>query len=133
VAERNEIHAFSATGSILVAGSGNTINARLCVELGKEPPSTAEGVDICAEFAELRNILEQLQTLDKGKIQRALDDAGEELAKPEVDKSEVGRAVKRALDYAGKVASLGNEAVKLAPHVYKLAKWLGVEWPSLLS
>ena len=34
---------------------------------------------------------------------------------------------------AGKVASLGDEAVKLAPHIYKLAEWLGSEWSSLLS
>jgi hypothetical protein len=28
---------------------------------------------------------------------------------------------------------LGDEAVKLAPHVHKLADWLGSEWTSLLS
>jgi hypothetical protein len=63
----------------------------------------------------------------------ALDDASEELAKPEANKAEVGSALKRALDYAGKVANLGNEAVKLAPHVRKLSEWLGSEWTSLLS
>jgi hypothetical protein len=133
MAERNEIRAGSITGSVIVAGSGNTINAKLRVELGKEPTPTAEPVDIAAEFAELRKILEQLQTADQGKIRRALDDAGEELAKPEADKSEVGGALKRALDYAGKVSNLGNEAVKLAPHIHKLAEWLGSEWSTLLS
>jgi hypothetical protein len=133
MAQRNEIHAGSITGSVVVAGSGNTINARLRVELAKEPPPSAEAVDIRAEFDELRKILEQLQTPDQGKIRRALDDASEELAKPEADKKEVGGALKRALDYAGKVASLGDEAVKLAPHVHKLADWLGSEWTSLLS
>jgi len=34
MAQRNEIHAGSITGSVVVAGSGNTINARLRVELG---------------------------------------------------------------------------------------------------
>ena len=133
MAERNEIRAGSITGSVVVAGSGNTINARLRVELGREPPPTAEPVNIRAEFAELRKILEQLQTPDQGKIRRALEDAGEELAKPEAHKAEVGGALKRALGYAGKVASLGDEAVKLAPHIYKLAEWLGSEWSSLLS
>ena len=133
MAERNEIRAGSITGSVVVAGSCNTINARLRVELGREPPPTAEPVNIRAEFAELRKILEQLQTPDQGKIRRALEDAHEELVKPEANKAEVGGALNRALDYAGKVANLGNEAVKLAPHVHKLAEWLGSEWSSLLS
>jgi hypothetical protein len=133
MAATNQINAGAITGSVVVAGSGNTINARLRVELGKEPPPTVEPVDIRAEFAELRKILEQLQTPEQGKIRRALEDAGAELAKPEADKSEVGGALKRALDYAGKAANLGNEAVKLAPHIHKLAEWLGSEWSSLLS
>jgi hypothetical protein len=132
VAERNEIRAGSITGSVVVAGSGNTINAKLRVELGKEPPPAADTVDIRAEFAELRKVLEQLETPDQGKIRRALDDAGEELAKPEANKAEIGGALKRALDHAGKVANLGNEAVKLAPHIAKLAGWLGTGWASLL-
>jgi hypothetical protein len=135
MAEKNQIHAGSITGSVVVAGSGNTINARLRVELGNEPAPTTEPVDIRTEFAELRKILEQLQTPEQGKIRRALEDAGEELAKPEAkaNKAEVGGALKRALDYAGKVANLGDEAVKLAPHIHKLAEWLGSEWSSLLS
>jgi hypothetical protein len=63
------------TGSVLVAGSGNTIIAKLRVELGKGPVPSADPVDIRAEFAELRKILEQLRTPDWGKIGRALDDA----------------------------------------------------------
>jgi hypothetical protein len=131
--ERNEVRAGSITGSVVVAGSGNTINAKLRVELERTPPPSAVSVDIPAEFAELRKILEQLQTPDQGKIRRALDDASEELAKPEENKAEVGGALKRALDYAGKVANLGNEAVKLAPHIHNLAAWLGTEWSSLLT
>jgi hypothetical protein len=133
MAATNQINAGAITGSVVVAGSGNTINARLRVELGKQPPPTAASVDIRAEFAELRKILEQLQTPEQGKIRRALEDAGEELAKPEANRAEVGGALKRALDYAGKVANLGNEAVKLAPHIHKLAEWLGSEWSSLLA
>jgi hypothetical protein len=113
MAQRNEIHSGSITGSVVVAGSGNTINAKL--------------------RAELRTVLEQLQTPDQGKIRRALDDAGEELAKPEANKAEIGGAIKRALNYAGKLADLGDEAMKLAPHIHKLADWLGSEWSSLLN
>jgi hypothetical protein len=83
MAGRNEVHSGTITGSVVVAGSGNTINAKLRVELAKEPPSANEPVDIRAEFAKVRKVLEQLQTPDQGKIRRALDDAGEELAKPE--------------------------------------------------
>lgn len=133
MAERNEINAGSITGSVVVAGSGNTINARLRLELAREPLPIGEPVDVRAEFAELRGILEQLESSDRAKIRRALDDAGEELAKPEANKAEVGSAIKRALDYAGELASLGDEAIKLAPHVHKLADWLGSEWTSLLS
>ena len=131
--ERNEINSGSITGSVVVAGSGNTINTKLRVELQNKAASATDPVDIRAEFAELRKILEQLQTPDQGKIRRALDDAGEELAKPQGNKAEIGGALKRALDYAGKVTNLGNEAVKLAPHIHKLAEWLGSEWSSLLT
>jgi hypothetical protein len=130
---RNEIHSGPIMGSVVVAGSGNMIDAKLRVELRRKAPSVADPVDIRAEFAALRKVLEELQTPDQGKIRRALDDAGEELAKPEVNKAEIGGALKRALDYAGKVANLGDEAVKLAPHVHKLAEWLGSEWSNLLS
>jgi hypothetical protein len=77
MAERNEIRAGSITGSVVVAGSGNTINAKLRVELGKELPPAADPADVRAEFGELRKILEQLQTPDQGEIRRALDDAAE--------------------------------------------------------
>jgi len=133
MAQRNEIHSGSITSSIVVAGSGNTINAKLRAELGSKTASAAGPVDIHAEFAELRKILEQLPTPDQGKIRRALDDAGDELAKPEADKAEIGGALKRALSYAGKVVELGDEAVKLAPHIHKLADWLGSEWSTLLT
>jgi hypothetical protein len=56
-----------------------------------------------------------------------------ELVKPEANKAEVSEALKRAFDYVRKVANLGNEAVKLAPHIHKLAGWLGTEWTSLLN
>jgi hypothetical protein len=133
MADSNEIHSGPITGSVVVAGSGNTIKAKLRVELEKAAPSATDAEDIRAEFAQLRKILEQLQTPDQGKIRRALDDAGEELAKPQANKAEVGGALKRALDYAGKVTNLGNEAVSLAPHIHKLAEWLGSEWSSLLT
>jgi hypothetical protein len=133
MAERNEIRAGTITGSVVVAGSGNTIDAKLRVALAAKPPLAAEPVDIRAEFAALRQILDHLQTPDQGKIRRALDDAGEELTKPEANKAEFGSALKRALDYAGKVATLGDEAVRLAPHIHKLAEWLGSEWLHLLS
>jgi hypothetical protein len=131
---RNTMRSIPAiTGNVVVAGSGNTINAKLRAELQRKLPSAADPVDIRAEFAELRKILEQLQTRDKGKIRRALDDAGEELAKPQANKTEIGGALSRARDYAGKVTDLGNEAVKLAPRIHKFAEWLGSKWSSLLA
>src|ERR1700746_2304805 len=133
MAERNEIRAGSITGSVVVAGSGNTINAKLRLALAGQPTPTADTVDVRMEFGELRKILEQLQTPDQGKIRRALDDACEELAKPEANKAEIGGAIKRALNYAGKLTDVGDEAMKLAPHIHKRADWLGSEWSSLLT
>jgi len=46
MAQRNEIHSGSITGSVVVAGSGNTINAKLRAELGNRTPSAADPVDI---------------------------------------------------------------------------------------
>jgi hypothetical protein len=54
MAEKNQIHAGSITGSVVVAASGNTINAKLRVELGGKAPQVTDPVDIHAEFAELR-------------------------------------------------------------------------------
>lgn len=51
--ERNEISSGSITGSVVVAGSGNTINTKLRVGLQKKAASANDPVDIRAEFAEL--------------------------------------------------------------------------------
>jgi hypothetical protein len=42
MAEKNQIHAGSITGSVVVAASGNTINAKLRVELGRKAPQAAD-------------------------------------------------------------------------------------------
>jgi hypothetical protein len=111
-------------GSTIIAGDGNIVT---------QTATITHQYDVAADFAEVRKVLEQLQTPDRGKIRRALDDAGEELAKPEANKAEIGSALKRALDYAGKVTNFGKKAVKLAPHIHRLAEYLGSEWSSLMS
>jgi hypothetical protein len=108
MAQRNEIHTGSIAGSVVVAGSGNTINAKLRAELGNKAPPAADTVDIHAEFAELRKVLEQLQTPDQGKIRRALDDAGEELAKPEANKAEIGGAIKTCPELCREIIGSGG-------------------------
>jgi hypothetical protein len=63
------------------------------------PP--AHTVDVKAELAALREALAGLQRVpDRGKLERAMQDAVEEAAKPEPDKEEVGGAVERVVKYA---------------------------------
>jgi hypothetical protein len=55
-------------------------------------------LDIRSEFAAMRGFLENLPTAEPNKLRRALDDVQEEVTKTDFDKSEVGDALKRALN-----------------------------------
>ena len=85
-------------------------------------------VNIQAELNALREILAQLETSDRRKIDNAFEDAQEELNKPQLDKNEVGKALYRALDYAKKAEGFAYMLAKLQPHITNITTWLGDNW-----
>lgn len=118
----------SVTGSAIVTGDSNTVSVQFQTAALPQP----ENVNISAELDALYELLSQLQSPDQRKIDNALDDAKEELKKPEPDKNEVGQALDRALSYAQKANGFAEAIDKLRPHVEKAAAWLGEHWYKLL-
>lgn len=118
----------SMTGSAVGAGDGNTVSIQFQPAALPQP----ESVSIQAELEALHELLSQLQSPDQRKIEAALDDAKEELKKPDPSKDEVGQALARALNYAQKANGFAKALDKLRPHVEKAAAWLGEHWYKLL-
>lgn len=119
----------SVIGGSVASGDNNTVS----VHYQQATLPAVESVDIRAELRALHEILSQLQSDDKRKIKNALEDAEEELKKPEPDKDEVGQALDRALGYAEKANGFAEAIDKLRPHVEKSAAWLGENWYKLLT
>lgn len=135
----NQSHSFNvdrsvnigehATGSAIQAGDGNVASVHFQQASLPQP----ETIDIQAELAALKAILTQLESTDQCKIENALEDAEEELRKPEPNKDEVCQALDRALTYAEKANDFAEVINKLQPHVEKTAGWLGRNWYKLLA
>lgn len=119
----------SVTGSAIVTGDSNTVSVQFQPAALPQP----ETVNMQAELAALCELLSQLQSPDQRKIDNALDDAKEELKKPDPDKDEVGQALDRALNYAQKANGFAEAIEKLRPHMQNTASWLGKNWYKLLS
>ena len=118
-----------ANGNIIQTGDGNTAS----LEFTQTTLPPAETVDLQAELTALRQILAALQAPDQKKIERALDDAEEEVAKAEPDRDEIGTALQRALTYAKKAEGYTTTLEKLQGHVTNVASWLGKNWHTLLA
>jgi hypothetical protein len=118
-----------ATGNVLQTGDRNV--AAVQYQRATLPPP--ELVDIQAELAALRELLAQLDSPDRRKIDNALGEAEDEEAKPQPDKDEVGKALGRALDYAQKAQGFAKAIETLTPHVVNVASWLGSHWHTLLA
>jgi hypothetical protein len=124
------VTARDITGSSIVTGDHNTVTTRMTQHT--LPP--ADQVDVKAELAALREALAALQKMpDRGKLDRALDDADDEAKKPEPDKEEVGGALERAVKYAKAADDFGDHAEKLLPRLAALAAWLGANGHNLLA
>lgn len=117
------------TGSNVITGDSNTASVQFH-QVALPPP---ESVDIQSEMAALREMLAQLETPDRRKIDNALADVDEELKKPEPDKAEVGQALERAFNYAQKAEGFSAAIEKLQPRVSKVVSWLGENWYKILS
>ena len=117
------------TGGVIQTGDRNIAS----VQFQEASLPAAETVDIRTELNAIRDVLAQLKTPDRRKIDNALEDAEEELAKSEPDKDEVGKALERALDYAQKAEGFSAAVENLAPRITKVAAWLGENWYKILS
>jgi hypothetical protein len=124
------VAAREITGSSIVTGDHNTVSTTM-KQIALPP---ADQVDVKAELAALRDLLAELKKVpDRGKLDRAVEDAVEETAKPEPDKEEVGGALERVVKYAKAADDLGEHAEKLLPRLAALASWLGPAGHTLLS
>jgi len=91
------VTARDITGSSIVTGDHNIVSTTM-KQMPLPPP---DQVDVKAELAALREALAGLQKVpDRGKLDRAIEDAVEETDKSEPDKEEVGGALERAVKYA---------------------------------
>lgn len=118
----------NATGSVIQTGDHNQAS----MQFTQTTLPAAETVDIRKEFAALRELLGQLSVPDQKKLDRALEDAQDELNKPQPDRHEIGGALERALKYAQQAEGFASVAVKLQGHVANAVAWLGDNWHKLL-
>jgi hypothetical protein len=124
------VTARDITGSSIVTGDHNIVSTRM----RQVPLPPADRVDVKKELAALRDLLAELkQVPDRGKLDRAVEDAVEETGKPEPDKEEVGGALERVVKYAKAADDFGEHAEKLLPRLAVLASWLGPAGHTLLS
>ena len=123
------VTARDITGSSVVLGDHNTVST----QMHQVPPPPAAEVDVTAELAALRQLLAELKVPERGKLDRALEDAAEEAAKPDPNKDEVGGALGRVAKYAKAADDFGEHAEKLAPRIAALASWLGTAGRVLLA
>ena len=70
---------------------------------------------------------------DRGKLDRAVEDAVDETAKPEPNKEEVGGALERVAKYAKAADDFGEHAEKLLPRLVALGSWLGPAGRAVLN
>ncbi len=117
----------NAEGNIIQTGDRN--RATLTYERVQFPPP--QDVDLQAELAAVRELLAQLETPDRKKIDNALEEAKDESDKPAPDKDEIGKTLSRALDYAKKTEGFVKVMGNLKPHVIAIASWLGEQWHHL--
>jgi hypothetical protein len=93
----------------------------------------ADEVDMASEVATLRELLGRLDSTDRRKIDNAFADAADELARPEPDRDEVGKALDRALEYGKKAKDFAGIVEALKPHVVGAVGWLGKNWHKILG
>ena len=106
------VTARDITGSSIVTGDHNIVSTTM-KQMPLPPP---DQVDVKAELAALREALAGLQKVpDRGKLDRAIEDAVEETDKSEPDKEEVGGALERAVKYAKAADDFSDHAATLLP------------------
>jgi hypothetical protein len=110
--------------------TGDAITAAVPALVMPPPPGT---IDPRAELAALRDALAGLQTAERGKLDRALQDAEEEAARPDLDRIEIARALRRVLKCARSADDFASQVQSVAPRIAALASWLGPAGRRILS
>jgi hypothetical protein len=115
-------------GSVINQGDGATIRFQ-------QTRTRAEtlAADVRRDLAEVTAALRRLETADRKKIDRALQDAEEEIDKPEPSKREVAAPLQRAVDYAKSASGFVDAIQVIRPKIESLARWLGDEGRALLA
>lgn len=113
-----------ATGDNAMAIVTNPVNQVL--------PSP-ESVDIRAELARLRGLLEELGGPNHADTALRLGVAEAEAAKDKPDKAEIGGTLVKAITYAKNANGFLEQANKLAPTIVKVAGWLGGHGAALMA
>ena len=127
--ENRSFTARDITGSSVVLGDNNTVSTKMA----QHPLPPPETVNVAVELAALRELLAKLDVPDRDKLDRAVQDAAEETAKPEPDKEEVAGALGRVVRYAKAADDFGEHAEKLLPRIAALGSWLGTHGHALLA
>jgi hypothetical protein len=84
--DARSVTARDITGSSVVTGDNNTVSTRM-QQIPLPPPGT---VDVSAELAALQELVCKLNLQDRGKLNRAIEDAKEETSKADPDKEKWG-------------------------------------------
>ncbi len=112
----------NVTGGIITVGDGNST-----VQSASPEVTLAMARE---SFATIRAALDKLPSPEHGKITRALEDAGEEIAKNKPDKREHGEALQRALT---KAKDAGQIISELEKPVNTIAGWIGSAAPAITA
>jgi hypothetical protein len=127
--DNRSVTARDITGSSVVTGDNNQISTSMR-QYTLPPPET---VDVKAELAALQELVAKLNLRERGKFDRAVQDAVEETGKSEPDKGEVAAALERIVKYAKAADDFDGHVSKLLPHIAALGSWLGTAGRALLT
>jgi hypothetical protein len=117
----------SVSQSAVIVGGQNKVQQTRGVTVGASSEMATE--EIMRALRALRELLEKLDTIDRGKIVRALDDAQEEAQKPIPDKEEMAGALERVVKYAKTAHGIGEVVVELQRPLSIIAGWVGATAP----
>ena len=128
--DNRSVTARDITASSVVTGDHNTV----MTTMGQVAVAPADEVDAKAELAALRELLVGLKNVpDRGRLDRAMEDAVEETAKPEPDKECVGNALERVAKSAKAASDFSENAEKIVPRLVALGSWLGPAGRAVLN
>jgi hypothetical protein len=129
IGDNRPVKARDIIGSSVVTGDNNLVSTHM-QQITLPPPDT---VDVKAELAALQELVSKLNLQDRGKLNRAIEDATEETGKADPDKEEVAGAMGRIVKYAKAADDFDEHVTNLLPHIAALGSWLGTHGHALLT